>query len=448
MAGIAGIASTNETQRLTGMLERMRHRGKTGLKIWEKSGTTLGIIWNEQEYGSIEKFIERECVGYYFGPGHFASAEPEEGSFILKRDPLGLAPLYYGFDNSGIMYFASEIKALNRYFKEIKELTPGYWFNGSALQPSFKLVVDIGNFESINKTANKLRKKLGEIIEKCIIDPKSVGSWLSGGLDSSVICAIASKFVNRIKTFSAGVKNAPDLYYAKEMSRFIGSEHHEIVVTEEDLIKALPEVIYHLESFDALLVRSSLTNYLAAKEASNYVGEVFSGEGGDEIFAGYLYLKTIPIEKLNDELLDITGRLHNTALQRVDRCASANGTIVHVPFINPEILKMAFSIPAEYKVRNNIEKWILRKAMADILPEKVLNRTKAKFWEGAGVKDLILRYAEGKIKDSEFLKERILDNGHVLNSKEELLYYRIFVEQFGRNINLSWMGRTKNISVA
>lgn len=447
MAGIAGIASKNETKRLTEMLEMMRHRGKAGIKVWEESGTTLGIVWNEQEYGSIEKYLNMNCAGYYFGPEHFISAEPQSGSFILKRDPLGLAPCYYGFDDTGKMFFASEIKGLIRYIREIKELTPSCWYDKSTIQPSFKLELERGDFRSVEDMANRIRQKLSEVVEKSIIYPENVGSWLSGGLDSSVICALASKFTKRIKTFSVGLKNAPDLHYAKEMSRFIGSEHHEIVITEGDLIKALPEVIYHLESFDSLLVRSSLTNYIVAGKASEYVGEIFSGEGGDELFAGYLYLKSIPLEKLNDELLDITNRLHNTALQRVDRCASAHGTIAHVPFINPEFLKLAFSIPAEYKIRNNIEKWILREAIANILPEKVLNRTKAKFWEGAGVKDLISQYAEAKIKDSDFLKERILDDGQVLNSKEELLYYRIFSEQFGRNINLSWMGRTKNASV-
>jgi asparagine synthase (glutamine-hydrolysing) len=211
----------------------------------------------------------------------------------------------------------------------------------------------------------------------------------------------------------------------------------------EELLAVLPQVIYHLESFDALLVRSSLTNYIVAREAAKYVPAVLSGEGGDELFAGYAYLKSLNNGLLSKELIDITSRLHNTALQRVDRSASAHSTIAHVGFLNPKVVEYALRIPAKYKLNGSVEKWILRKALVGALPKSVLLRTKSKFWQGAGVGDLLLQYAERQIEDSEFARERALPNGWRLNSKEELLYYRIFCKFFGPLSNLSWMGRTK-----
>lgn len=442
MAGIAGIARPGVRKEVEMMLSSINHRGRSYRHIIEKDGITAGIIWNEHEDSSVKGSLEKGEIGYTSGPGHYIKGIISDGQIRLYRDELGVAPLYYGKDRSGNLCFASEVKGLLKVTDNVLELAPGHSIDNTGPAAFYKL--EKGNYldQDPEKTAKELHEILNKAVSECIRSDEA-GSWLSGGLDSSAICALAAGKVRKLKTFTAGIKGAPDLKYAGEMAQFLKSEHHEIIVTVDDLIKALPAVIYHLESFDALLVRSSMTNYLVAKLASEHISEVFSGEGGDELFAGYEYLKTIPVSSLEDELLKITGSLHNTALQRVDRSASAHGITAHVIFADPEVIKFAFTIPVRYKIFRNTEKWILRKALEGLLPDEILKRPKAKFWEGAGIKDLVSEYASEKITDNDFRKERKLTDELILNTKEELFYYRIFREQFGMDMDLSWIGRTK-----
>ncbi len=446
MAGIAGIASENAEAEVEEMLNTIRHRGKESISIFEKNGTTLGLVWNESEDEIVKKFLADGAVGDNNGSGHYAWVKPENGNFKMYRDELGVAPLYHGKDHAGNICFASEVKALQEIAEDISEIPPGHTFDGGNLKSYFKLETGTTLEDNPELIAVRLRNLLDDAVSDCI-NSEPVGSWLSGGLDSSTICALAAKHVRQLKTFAAGLKGAPDLEFARETAEFIKSDHHEVIVTLDDMIRVLPDVIYHLESFDALLVRSSITNYLVAKLASEHVSEVFSGEGGDELFAGYDYLKSIPPEQLEKELIKITGSLHNTALQRVDRSASAHGTRAHVVFANPEVVRFALTIPVKYKIFNNQEKWILRKAMEELLPDSILQRPKAKFWEGAGVENVLSEYASKMITDRDFRTERITSNGLNINTKEELFYYRIFKDHFGSDHNLKWMGRTKGSPV-
>jgi asparagine synthase (glutamine-hydrolysing) len=445
MSGIAGIARPGMRAQVETMLTKLSHRGPEKLEVVEVPGATLGVVARDQDTVNLlaDQYLAQDAHGGF----HCAQAQGGENGVQLKRDPLGVVPLYYGSLPDGEMAFASEVKALLPVTHEVEELPPGHTLDEHGLRPYFQLSRQPEFELSYEEYKQGLRSRLEAAVEKRVGDGE-FGSWLSGGLDSSALAALARPYTPTLHTFAAGVEGSDDLGYAREVADYLETNHKEVVVTLSDMLTALPDVIYHLESFDAWLVRSSITNYLVAQRASDFVPAVFSGEGGDELFAGYDYLKDLPSDSLADELVDITGRLHNTALQRVDRCASAHGTVAYVSFLDANVVDWAFHIPAEYKLHDGVEKWILRQAVADLLPESVAFRPKAKFWQGAGVEEQIAEYAEEKIGDTEFEHERQLSNGLQLNSKEELFYYRVFQEHFGDLEDLNWMGRTKGSPVS
>jgi len=446
MSGIAGIAAQGRQSTVQLMLDKMAHRGGADRAVFEAEGATLGIVRPRGQ--ALLPLKLGEAVEDYVGDGHFVEARVVHGELNLFRDPLGVSPLYYGRTPQGTVCFASEVKALLGVAHDLAEFPPGHRFAGGYTEPYEGRAESPPPFHgSPDMLAAELRHVLAWAVRKRLRS-EVAGAWLSGGLDSSTMAALVRPHVRLLHTFVAGVAGAPDLEYARQVAEHLGSRHHEVLVTLDRMLAALPKVIYHLESFDALLVRSSIANYLVAKVASDFVPEAFSGEGGDELFAGYHYLKALPKEQLAGELIDITNRLHNTALQRVDRCAAAHGLVAHVCFLDPNVVEYAMRIPTRLKLRDGVEKWILRRAMAGTLPEQVLARPKAKFWEGAGVGEMLAEHSDETVSDADFSHERTLPNGWLINTKEELMYYRLFKEHFGALEDLAWMGRTKGAPVS
>ncbi|HNX43727.1 MAG TPA: asparagine synthase-related protein [Bacteroidales bacterium] len=445
MAGIAGVLKSGQKELVEKMLGIISHRGEYGKEIIETNEVTVGMIWSLHENDHVRNLFDQNIFRIGPGYGHHVMVTADDGNVRIERGRVGVVPLYLGtIDNETV--FASEVKAILPVTDNIVELLPGKAISNNKIVTYHELK----RGEPLTDGPLEIAEQLKELLQKVVarrINSGTAGAWLSGGLDSSAIAALAKPNVNKLYTFAGGVKEAPDLRFAREAASFIGSEHHEVVIDREMMLKILPDVIYHLESFDALLVRSSIINLCVAYAASNYVTDVFSGEGGDELFAGYSYLKDIPPADLDSELIDITKRLHNTALQRVDRSASAFGLSAHVVLLDPEVVEFALRIPSGYKITGGVEKWIFRKAMSGLLPDSILSRPKAKFWEGAGVESLISDYANRKISGRDFENERKLRNGWMLNSREELFYYRIFREHFGDLENLEWMGRTKGSPV-
>jgi asparagine synthase (glutamine-hydrolysing) len=227
---------------------------------------------------------------------------------------------------------------------------------------------------------------------------------------------------------------------------FLGTRHFEQVYDIGQALEALPEIIYYLESFDCALVRSAIPNYFLAKLASEHVKVALSGEGADELFAGYDYLKEIAPEVLDEELLNITQALHNTNLQRCDRMSMAHGLEVRVPFLDLEVVDFAFRIPVELKQwgEDRHEKWILRVVAQDLLPKDIAWRKKMKFAAGAGLGDRLEEYASREITDNEFKQEREIADGEFLRSKEELFYYRLFREIYPQEL-LPLVGRSRSV---
>jgi len=485
MAGIAGAAGGRQVEWVESALRKIGHRGGAGTSARTTDDASLGQVWPlaQEQFGAgadrLPVVLDGEIYNWTTlwpgatcaleglqgayrtkGPefvldidGPFALAIATEGGLFLARDPVGRSPLYYG-DREGALCFASEFKALLGWVSDIAAFPPGhYWQPGRGLVRFARIEAGRQLDMPEGEVARELRGRLVMSVSKRLRWGE-VGAWLSGGIDSATLTALARRQLPGLKTFAAGVQGAPDLEYARSVADFLQTEHYERFCDLQEMLAVLPHVIYYLESFDALLVRSSITNFMVGRLASEHVPAVLSGEGGDELFAGYARLKDLDHEELPDELVDITRRLHNTALQRVDRCSASHGLVARTAFLDRDVMEFAMRIPPELKIYEeegpveNVEKWILRQAMDGLLPEDVLSRRKAKFWQGAGVGDQLASHAEQSISDAEFANERTLEDGTVLNTKEELLYYRIFRDVFGTEIDARLVGRTKGAPIA
>ena len=491
MSGIVGIFSTNSHSSIEEMLTKIQHRGSVVSESWEGSSAILGarylsvlqeepgpiatpsgnraIVWDGKLFNNdalrqkltlhkMETNSDAETVLHLFeenGPGfaselegHFALAIVDEGRLLLARDRLGICPLYYGFSDGGL-YFASEIKAINDFVEQAHEFPPGHFLlSERGLFPYQPYMPEPVRIDGAQEIAERLGDLLDQAVEACLPEDVEAGVWLSGGVDSSVLAALARRKTSSLHSFSAGVEGAPDLEYAQQVADHIGSKHYERIYTMEDVLTVLEKVIYNLESFDAPLVRSAIGNYLVAELASDHVPFVLSGEGGDELFAGYAYQKQCSSEvELTLSVQEAIGSLHNTALQRVDRSAAVHSTKAGVPFLDPRVVRYALAIPSRWKIRGpqDVEKWPLREALSDALPGEIIWRGKAKFWQGAGAADLLDDYASREISDEVFQSEAKLGNGFHLHSKEELLYYRLFKTHFGDRVPIREVGRTQHI---
>lgn len=445
MAGIAGINKPGKIEFVEKMLGRISHRGKNGTSIFSTPYSTLGIVYTKSEESAAVISSQNKSVSDNRSNIHYASAKDLNGVLEISRDFTGAVPLYYGYmNNENAFCFASEIKSLAGNVNGIKEFPPGSIFFKDHITSAEPAGWSSGL--PLTDPPEIISEKLSGILINAVkkrIDNNEFGCWLSGGLDSSIIAAAANKNLKKLFTFSAGLKDSPDILHARIMAEYLNSKHVEAVVSPDEMINLLPDVIYHLETFDPLLVRSSVMNFITARITSDYTDNVLSGEGGDELFGGYLYLKNIPQTELQGELLKLLKSLHNTALQRVDRCASAFSVKPHVPFLDPDVIEYAGKIPTDMKIKNGTEKWILREAFRKYLPVQVAERTKSKFWEGSGVGNLLAEYAERKISDPEFNNNRQTDYGIKLRTKEEYLFYSIFKEHFGEIKDVSFLGFTE-----
>lgn len=375
--------------------------------------------------------------------GMFAFVLALPDRIVAGRDPLGIKPLYVARPPGGGLVLASELKAFDgeRGLGPIEALAPGHLLDSAEgtrhwwRLPAGRARGEVADADAL---ARELRTFLEAAAAKWTVADVEVGAFLSGGLDSSIMAALAQRArlargLGPLKTFAVGTEGAPDLTAARAVARHIGSDHHEATFTPADVAAALEHVIYHLESADVDLVRSAVPTLFAARLARAHVKAVLTGEGADELFAGYGYHHAMAADPgaLAEELTRSLGTMHNINLQRVDRVTMSVGLEARTPFLDRDLLAFAQTIPAGLKMRldpdtgETTEKWILRRACEDLLPHALVWRRKAQFDEGSGVVDAreaalggmldgpLDRAREGALYER-LLRGRYVDPGRIL----------------------------------
>ncbi|MCB0062974.1 MAG: hypothetical protein KDE19_12700, partial [Caldilineaceae bacterium] len=379
---------------------------------------------------------------------HGQDGPPSEhlrGRYLLARDPIGIKPLYYAtrpgeeITIGNPLVFASELKAFAETDLAVHEFPPGTYYDSQDGFVTYYTVPDHKPVAaSVDALAVELRHQLEAAVTKRLMSDVPLGAFLSGGLDSSLIAALMRQQVDELHTFSVGIEGSNDIVAARVVAEHIGSIHHEYLYSAQEVIAHLPEIVYHLESYDQDLVRSAIPCYFCSRLAAEYVKVILTGEGADELFAGYTYYKDYrDLQLLHKELRRSVTTLHNINLQRVDRLTMAHGLEGRVPFLDTALIAFAQTIDPALKLKREgggrpVEKWILRKACEDLLPASIIWRNKEQFDEGSGTVDLLgplIAAATATMDVAAYQAEHAQDN---LRSAEECYYHQLLSHHFDR----------------
>ena len=383
----------------------------------------------------------------------FALYDEERDEFLIARDPIGVIPLYIGHDADGTIYVASELKALEGFCDEYEPFLPGHYFYSKEGKMKQWYTRDWTDYEAVKDnpaSVTDLHDVLEEAVHRQLMSDVPYGVLLSGGLDSSVISAIAKKYAaKRIETdgasdawwpqlhsFAIGLKGAPDLIKAREVAEYIGTVHHEINYTIQEGLDALRDVIYFIETYDVTTVRASTPMYLLGRVIKSMgIKMVLSGEGADEIFGGYLYFHKAPDARaFHDETVRKLSQLYLYDCLRANKRLSAWGVEGRVPFLDKEFLDVAMRLNPKAKMAPGkvIEKKIVREAFADMLPESVAWRQKEQFSDGVGYSwiDTLKAITATAISDEQMAKAADRFPVNTPQNKEEYYYRSIFEEHF------------------
>lgn len=382
----------------------------------------------------------------------FACIIYDAGEYIAARDPIGIRPLYYGYDENGVIVFASEAKNLVGIVGKVMPFPPGHYYKDG----EFICYCDIAKADTVSEddletVCGKIHDKLVAGVEKRLVADAKVGFLLSGGLDSSLVCAIAAKKSKEpIKTFAIGMsEDAIDLKYAKQVADYIGSDHKEIYMDKDEVIASLEDVIHMLGTFDITTVRASMGMYLICKAIHEQtdIRVLLTGEISDELF-GYKYTDFAPDAKsFQEESQKRVRELHMYDVLRADRCISVNSLEARVPFGDLDFVKYVMSVDPELKMNKYGKgKYLLRHAFdsGDYLPEEILWREKAAFSDAVGhsMVDYLKEYAESLYTEEEFRQKAAKYTHAAPFTKESLLYREIFEKYYpeqGEMIKDFWM---------
>ena len=383
----------------------------------------------------------------------FALYDEERDEYLIARDPIGVIPLYIGHDADGKTYVASELKALEGFCDEYEPFLPGHYLYSREGVMRRWYTRDWMDYEAVKDNGadiDSLRVGLQEAVKRQLMSDVPYGVLLSGGLDSSIISAIAQKFAARrvedggqtgawwprLHSFAVGLKGAPDLEKARLVAEHIGTVHHEINYTIQEGLDALRDVIYFTETYDVTTVRASTPMYLLARVIKSMgIKMVLSGEGADEIFGGYLYFHKAPSARaFHEETVRKLGKLHWYDCLRANKSLSAWGVEGRVPFLDRDFLDIAMRLNPKAKMcpGQEIEKKILRQAFADLLPEEIAWRQKEQFSDGVGYSwiDTLKRITSEQVSDEQMAHAAERFPIHTPLCKEEYFYRSIFEEHF------------------
>jgi asparagine synthase (glutamine-hydrolysing) len=383
----------------------------------------------------------------------FALYDIKNDVYLVARDHIGIIPLYMGWDRHGQFYVGSELKALEPYCAKVDVFLPGHYLYSKTGVLEKWYNREWASYDSVKdnvSSVDKLRDALEAAVKRQLMSDVPYGVLLSGGLDSSIISAIAKKhsalrvesgdqqnaWWPQLHSFAVGLVGSPDLAAAQKVANHIGTVHHEINFTVEQGLDAISDVIYHLETYDVTTVRASTPMYLLARAIKAMgVKMVLSGEGADEIFGGYLYFHKAPTAKdLHDETVRKLDKLHLYDCLRANKSLAAWGVEGRVPFLDKEFMDVAMNLNPEDKMcrQGRIEKWILRKAFEEYLPSEIAWRQKEQFSDGVGYSwiDNLKLIASEKISDQQMAEAASYYPINPPQNKEEFLYRSIFAEHF------------------
>ena len=419
--------------------------------------------WRQQSPSLEEKRQQSPSLGEGLGVGSlleqlsgifaFVLYDEERNEFLIARDPIGVIPLYIGYDSDGTVYVASELKALEGQCEHYEPFLPGHylWSEESSLKRYYRR--DWFDFDAVKDnpaSAGTIRDALTTAVRRQLMSDVPYGVLLSGGLDSSIISALAEKFSEhrieddsrtraywpRLHSFAVGLKGAPDLAKARLVADHIGTVHHEINYTIQEGLDAIRDVIYYIETYDVTTVRASTPMYLLARVIKSMgIKMVLSGEGADEIFGGYLYFHKAPSARdFHEETVRKLGKLHLYDCLRANKSLSAWGVEGRVPFLDKEFLDVAMRTNPEAKMCPGtvIEKKIVREAFADLLPGEVAWRQKEQFSDGVGYSwiDTLKAVTSQAVTDEQMAHAAERFPVNPPKNKEEYYYRSIFAEHF------------------
>ena len=383
----------------------------------------------------------------------FSIFDESNNEFFIARDHMGIIPLYMGWDGDGTFYVASELKALEGVCSKIELFPPGHYFHSGDSEPTAWYTPDWKEFDNVKNNMTSiedLHDALSAAVHRQLMSDVPYGVLLSGGLDSSITSALAKKYAaHRVETddqqaawwpqlhsFSVGLEGSPDLAAAQEVAKHIGTIHHEIKFTIQEGLDAIREVIYHLETYDITTIRASTPMYLMARAIKALgIKMVLSGEGADELFGGYLYFHKAPNEKeFHEETVRKLEKLHQYDCLRANKSLAAWGIEGRVPFLDKEFIEVAMRLNPKDKMitSDRMEKWVLRKAFENYLPESVAWRQKEQFSDGVGYSwiDTLKELVESEVNDEQMENAHYRFPVQTPQNKEEFYYRTIFESHF------------------